>query len=59
MDSAHVKTTEEVLEHFQVDPTKGLTSAQVGQRQKTYGKNGMTYEGLKDRDAHTAFIAFQ
>lgn len=40
MEDAHAKTAEEVLNHFQTDPEKGLTPDQVKRYQAKYGPNG-------------------
>eukprot|EP00003_Mantamonas_plastica_P004077 TRINITY_DN1319_c1_g1_i1.p1 TRINITY_DN1319_c1_g1~~TRINITY_DN1319_c1_g1_i1.p1 ORF type:complete len:153 (-),score=1.03 TRINITY_DN1319_c1_g1_i1:189-647(-) len=40
LPNAHVKTVEEVLAHFDVDPEAGLTSEQVEASRKLNGSNG-------------------
>jgi P-type Ca2+ transporter type 2A len=34
-------TPEEILQHFSVDPVRGLTSAQAAKHAEIYGKNGV------------------
>lgn len=40
MEDAHAKTTEEVINYFNVDPERGLTPDQVKRNQEKYGPNG-------------------
>ncbi|KAK7466948.1 hypothetical protein VKT23_004012 [Stygiomarasmius scandens] len=39
MDAPWTKSPEQILEHFSVDPTRGLTSAQAAKHAEIYGKN--------------------
>ncbi|KAL5490444.1 hypothetical protein ACEPAI_5277 [Sanghuangporus weigelae] len=39
MDAAWTRSPEQVLEHFQVNPDSGLTSAHVEKNRQVYGKN--------------------
>jgi Ca2+ transporting ATPase len=41
MESAFSKTTEEVLKHFSVTETQGLSEAQIAASREKYGRNGM------------------
>jgi hypothetical protein len=43
MDDAFIKSTEEVLDFFQVDIDKGLTQNQVEDSTRRFGKNGMFF----------------
>jgi hypothetical protein len=40
MDKSFLKTADEVLAHFNVDPANGLTNAQVEANRKEFGTNG-------------------
>lgn len=40
MDAPWTKTGEEVLQHFGVDQTRGLTSDAAAKHAELYGKNG-------------------
>lgn len=40
MEDGHSKTTEEVINIFNVDPERGLTLDQVKRNQEKYGPNG-------------------
>lgn len=40
MDNAYAKKINEVLNHFSVSETQGLTIAQVEQARVKYGRNG-------------------
>ena len=42
MENAYTKTPEEVLKHFQVTETKGLSEQQVKSLREKHGKNGMS-----------------
>uniref|UniRef100_A0A1B6E9S2 Calcium-transporting ATPase n=1 Tax=Clastoptera arizonana TaxID=38151 RepID=A0A1B6E9S2_9HEMI len=44
MEDAHVKTVDEVLNHFGVDGEKGLTADQVKRNQEKYGLNELPTE---------------
>jgi hypothetical protein len=44
MESAHIYPVDEVLKHFSVSESKGLSSKEVKKLQETYGPNGkLTY----------------
>ncbi|KAF6136884.1 hypothetical protein GIB67_018923 [Kingdonia uniflora] len=45
MEDAFARSVTEVLEFFQVDPTKGLTDSQVTQNSRVYGRNVLPREG--------------
>jgi hypothetical protein len=40
MENAFSKTTEEVLKHFSVDETIGLSEAQITASREKHGRNG-------------------
>lgn len=40
MEDGHAKTTEEVINYFNVDPERGLTPDQIKRNQEKYGPNG-------------------
>lgn len=40
MEAPWTKSPEEILQHFGVDPSRGLTSAQAAKHAELYGKNG-------------------
>lgn len=40
MDAAWTRTSESVLEHFNSDAAKGLTSSQAKKHSALYGRNG-------------------
>lgn len=40
MESAYVRSTQEVLGHFQVTEDRGLSDDEVKQQLEKYGKNG-------------------
>jgi len=40
MEDGHIKTVEEVVNYFSVDPERGLTLDQVKRNQEKYGPNG-------------------
>lgn len=40
MEDGHIKTVEEVVKYFNVDPDQGLTPDQVKRNQEKYGLNG-------------------
>ena len=40
MDEPWTKSPDEILQHFQVDSTRGLSSAQAAKHAELYGKNG-------------------
>lgn len=46
MDLAHTRSTDEVLDHFQVSASEGLSNDQVEKSREKYGLNGMTYLSL-------------
>ena len=41
MEAPWTKSPEEILEHFTVDPNRGLSSDQALKHAEIYGKNGM------------------
>lgn len=43
MEDAHAKTLEEVVDYFNVDPERGLSSDQVKRNQEKYGPNGKRF----------------
>jgi len=43
MDGAFARSTNDVLQHFQVSPERGLTEAQVKASLEKHGRNG-TYK---------------
>lgn len=40
MEDGHCKSSEEVINYFNVDPERGLTLDQVKRNQEKYGPNG-------------------
>jgi len=40
MEDGHIKTVDEVVNYFSVDPERGLTLDQVKRNQEKYGPNG-------------------
>ena len=40
MEAPWTKTSEEILQHYGVDPQRGLTSDQASKHAELYGKNG-------------------
>jgi Ca2+ transporting ATPase len=40
MEASWTKSPEDILEHFRVDPVRGLTSDQAAKHSELYGKNG-------------------
>lgn len=40
MDRAYAASKEEVLQHFHVDPEKGLSQKQINDARSKYGTNG-------------------
>ncbi|XP_059631157.1 calcium-transporting ATPase 3, endoplasmic reticulum-type [Cornus florida] len=45
MEDAYARSIREVLEFFNVEPTKGLTDFQVAEHSRIYGKNALPQEG--------------
>ncbi|KAJ8449617.1 hypothetical protein Cgig2_005639 [Carnegiea gigantea] len=43
MEDAYARSASEVLDFFGVDPTKGLTEAQVADHGRIYGRNGTPF----------------
>jgi len=43
MEEAFQKPWEDVLEHFRVDPERGLAMEQVRSNQEKYGPNGTSF----------------
>jgi len=43
MDNSFVKTSDEVLKHFNVTINDGLSTEQVEKNVEEYGKNGIIY----------------
>lgn len=41
MEAPWTKSPKEILEHYGVDPVRGLTTAQAAKHAQIYGKNGM------------------
>lgn len=42
MDAPWTKSAEQLLEHFSVDPARGLSSGQADKHAEIYGRNGTT-----------------
>lgn len=40
MEDAHMKSVDEVVKYFSVDPERGLSTDQVKRNQEKYGPNG-------------------
>ena len=43
MEEAFQRPWEDVLEHFRVDPERGLAMEQVRSNQEKYGPNGLSF----------------
>lgn len=41
MEAPWTKTPDQILEHFGVDPNRGLSSDQAAKHAEIYGKNGV------------------
>lgn len=41
MDAPWTRSVEDILQHYNVDPTRGLTAAAAEKHAELYGKNGM------------------
>jgi Ca2+ transporting ATPase len=41
METPWTKSPEEILEHFAVDPNRGLSADQASKHAEIYGKNGV------------------
>lgn len=49
MENAHCKSTEEVLQHFKVDESTGLSDDQVKRALEKYGPNGKLYKRYRSQ----------
>lgn len=47
MENAFTKTTSEVLKHFSVSESKGLTEAQISASREKFGRNGKLQASTK------------
>lgn len=58
MEDGHVKTVDEVINYFNVDPDKGLSPDQVKRNQEKYGLNGKSFfsYALKMMNSWTLYI---
>jgi Ca2+ transporting ATPase len=52
METPWTNTPEQVLQHFGVDSSRGLTSAQAAKHAELYGKNGMADLAAEAAQSH-------
>lgn len=63
MEDGHIKTVDEVVNYFGVDPERGLTLDQVKRNQEKYGPNGkcllpFVYQQASIYDFHHQISSF-